>query len=197
MTPKEVVEVPPRPRPYVPYAYWLLAAPTLGYHGRDVCPTAKLLASAWENMMGRCYDTQNPKYRLYGGQGVSVCKRWHVLDIFMQDVKSLYGWDAKLADWDGYRLDKDYYSSNQYSPETCVWLSLVDNSTYMKTVTPIVVTLQGEKAIFLSISEAARATNVPSNTISQWLTGASKQAKYLDLVFEYAAPRKQPLRYKL
>ena len=35
---------------------------------------------AWENMQERCYNTNNPQYKDYGGRGIEVCEEW--LDSF-------------------------------------------------------------------------------------------------------------------
>ena len=40
----------------------------------------------WQNMMMRCYNPKNKKFRLYGGRGIKVCDRWHEFFAFYADT---------------------------------------------------------------------------------------------------------------
>jgi len=41
-------------------------------HGMDGTP----IHNVWRNMRARCYNTNNPMYKHYGGRGITVCDRW-------------------------------------------------------------------------------------------------------------------------
>lgn len=167
-----------------------------GYHS---APKTKdmMLASAWNSMMQRRYNSKHIQHKDYGAKRISVCKRWHQVGNYIKDVKHLYGWESKDKDWSGTALDKDYYSSNQYSPDTCVWLSVKDNNTYMDRVVPVIVTCgQGKTHVYLSVADAAKATAVGQATVHSWLTGSRHQTIHLDLKFEYYIT-KHPLRRQL
>jgi hypothetical protein len=41
---------------------------------------------AWQNMLGRCYNAQNPKYPVYGARGITVCDRWRNFENFYTDM---------------------------------------------------------------------------------------------------------------
>ena len=41
--------------------------------------------SVWHGMMARCYDPKNRNYHNYGGRGISVCERWHSMELFVLD----------------------------------------------------------------------------------------------------------------
>lgn len=86
------------------------------------------LYQAWRTMLCRCYDPKHDAYKYYGMVGVSVCDRWGVFSWFMEDVKLIGGWEAKLSNWNEFQLDKDTIGNGYlYSSKTCVWLSRHDN----------------------------------------------------------------------
>lgn len=192
-----LVEVEQKIREYEPYMFWLFGASEVGYRSTLTSPVDCKLVRAWSGMMRRCYDVGNKQYNQYGAKGVSVCKRWHQATNYVSDVKFLRGWHAKEEDWTGFALDKDYYSSNQYGPDTCLWLPTSENNLYTSRVQPVVVTsLSGSRTVYLSQHEAARATGVNQDTISLWLKGKYTQTTRLDLKFEYYTPE-HPLRRRL
>lgn len=80
-----------------------------------------ILANLWEEIMRNCYDKNAKDYDSYGKRGVSVCKRWHGVMNFIEDVQKLPHWRYKTKDWNNFELSKDYYGANQYAPDTCVW----------------------------------------------------------------------------
>lgn len=45
------------------------------------------LYHVWSGMMKRCYHPQNPKYKDYGGRGITVCERWKDIRNFIADLK--------------------------------------------------------------------------------------------------------------
>jgi thymidylate synthase len=91
-------------------------------------PFWKELYQTWFAMLMRCYDTKHPAYKNYGGAGVFVDDRWLVFSDFYQDVQKLESWHLKKEFPDKYSLDKDYYCSNKYSPETCIWANKIEQS---------------------------------------------------------------------
>ena len=198
---REVVEVAPRLQPYEPYDLWLLGVSVAGTYGSS--KETKLLARAWQHMMWRCYDPNHKRYVAYGAKGVSVCKRWHNVLCYIEDVKSIQGWGAKLLDWDGYALDKDYYSSNQYSPETCVWLPNSENALYTTRTQVIKVTTgEGVPQVYLTRAEAGDALALPQRTIRRFIDAgvltklALQNSHYTGWLFETYHPP-VPLRHSL
>ena len=188
-----VVEVEPRIKAYADY---FGAFSRAGYCARVKDSVDLKLANTWDSMMRRCYDPKAVNYARYAG--ISVCERWQNLPTFIADVRLLPGWQEKKADWATYQLDKDYYSSNQYSPDTCVWLSLKENHAYMHNVKPVRVTNPyGKVAIYLSARQAGAALGVAGVSITRSCVGVVKPSrKLLGFKMEFCNT-KHPLRRAL
>ena len=91
----------------------------------------KILSRKWGAMFDRCGNVtkKTPTY-----QNVFVHHDWHNFANFLKDV--IYIPQFFLAREDGFKgwdLDKDYYGSNCYSKETCVFLKRKENSIYART----------------------------------------------------------------
>jgi len=126
---------------------------------------ADKLYKIWAAMISRCYSEQKSSYK-----NVSVCHRWQNFNNFYWDVQNLPNWWYKKKSWNDLELDKDYYGSNQYSPETCVWLPREENKTYREDIKAILITNpQGEIWTCLSAVEAARVVGVAKTTVWNWL----------------------------
>jgi thymidylate synthase len=157
---RELVYVKPRMVPFSDYYN-----PDSTHSGDEL--NGKLKAT-WSNMLKRCYDKDTHNYRQYGGKGVFVCQRWHTYRFFVEDVQKLPNWKHKLNDWDNYNLDKDYYSSNCYSPDTCLWLSKTENSIYVNSSALIVISPNGHAEIYPSINTAAKELGIARNTLHRF-----------------------------
>jgi len=90
------------------------------------------LYKVWSHMLDRCYNPECKEYEFYGNKGVFVCNRWLSFERFIADVKNLPNWRDKKLNPKNYQLDKDYYHSNCYSADTCVWLKSDENKKYQK-----------------------------------------------------------------
>lgn len=87
----------------------------------------------WINMINRCYNQKHEMYYLYGGKGVTVCKRWLCYEYFYHDLPSLSGYELWKNNPSDYHLDKDILQQNIpvynkiYSPQTCMFVSKLEN----------------------------------------------------------------------
>jgi thymidylate synthase len=87
-----------------------------------------MLYATWNEMLHRCYDAGRHTYTNYGARGVFVDGRWHDFANFVEDASKLGNWLMKYAYPDEYFLDKDFFGTNKYGPDTCIWLSRDENT---------------------------------------------------------------------
>lgn len=133
------------------------------------------LCCIWRNMMARCYAPDNHNYKFYGEIGASVSEDWQNLETFIKEVKEIPHWYYKEKDWNNFELDKDYFSSNLYSKDTCVWLHSSENACYTKSVKPVRVYFpDGKSKVFLSIGRASDALGIPTTTLHRFILAGSK-----------------------
>lgn len=65
----------------------------------------------WRNMMARCYNKNYNGYKYYGGREnpITVCKYWHNLKNFIEDLKDIYRPGLEI---DRIDPEKGYYKEN-------------------------------------------------------------------------------------
>jgi hypothetical protein len=69
--------------------------------------------TAWQQMLGRCHNTNHQAYRLYGARGILVCDRWqNSFENFIADMGRKPSAKHSLG-----RINNDL----GYSPENCRW----------------------------------------------------------------------------
>ena len=185
---RPIIEVTPKTAQPEPYNMAVLGLPTAGYVADSKRHTrAGLLASSWRDMMRRCYDPTNSQYHLYGGRGVTVHKDWHTASGFISSVMQIPNSNLKDEDWDSYSLDKDYYGSNQYGPDTCVWLDIFEQAAYTSQARPIKATgPYDQEYIFLSVSECMRHFGCSKHAILAGLKKAPKGNNYCKALLGYS-----------
>lgn len=82
----------------------------------------------WQSMKTRCNNPNDPRYPLYGGNGVRVCEEWNNNFHAYRDWALSNGWKP------GTQIDKDKKAqeagveAKMYSPEWCSILTAAQNS---------------------------------------------------------------------
>lgn len=69
--------------------------------------------TCWSNMIRRCTDPRDEKWRRYGGRGIKVCDRW------MESVLNFIE-DMGRSPGNGYSIDRKDPDGN-YEPSNCIW----------------------------------------------------------------------------
>jgi len=158
--------------PYVPV---FLGVACTGDTSRFDKKVVDLLKETWKGVIKRCYDSNHVGYSRYGGRGVFVDRRWLVFEYFIEDVQCLPNWLLKLDHPDDYMLDKDFYGSNKYGPETCLWLSREEQSLNTELTFPFVaIPPQGGEIYCMGVRPLAEAYGLKAVCIRNCLDGKAK-----------------------
>lgn len=110
---------------------------------------------AWLAMKQRCYNKNNPKYRIYGAKGIKVCAEWK--DNFCAFVdwalKNGYGVNLTID-----RIDGD----GDYCPDNCRFVSYEVQAN--NTSRNVFVEYNGEKK---SVSQWAKRLGINVSTLQR------------------------------
>lgn len=81
----------------------------------------------WSGIIQRCTNPNNPIYKYYGGNGITICEEWR------NDFYAFYNWCIENGWKPGLDVDKDTKGGKTYSPDNCVIITKKDNSNRRKT----------------------------------------------------------------
>lgn len=119
----------------------------------------------YHNMIARCHNRSNKRYKDYGGRGIKVCEKWRSSFVsFLNDM----GECPKGFTID--RIDNRF----GYSPENCRWVSRTKNQAN-RSVSKVWV-VDGER--FLTMRDAANRFGVSTATIAARCKGRKAEGRY-------------------
>lgn len=157
----------------------------------------KILKDKWENMFRRCYSESYLKeHQTY--ENTFVHQDWHSFKQFLEDVRYIPQYFlAKEEGFKGWDLDKDYYGSNAYSKETCVFLKHSENTLYSRAKSCYKITDQNTNKEYyeINLSDFARNIDESQQSVRKAVT---KHKKFKNFLFEYVHNNNQYVyRYEL
>jgi len=127
----------------------------------------------WDCMISRCENHNNPRYKSYGGRGISVCAEWR------KSFKNYYDWAIKSG-WEKHLCIDRKDNNNNYSPDNCHFITPAENNRNMSTSCRWIIS--GE--IFESSPLAGKKLGVSPSTIKRWCCG------YITDSGNYSPPKK-------
>lgn len=81
-------------------------------HGHTCNNQESHIYRVWRTIIGRCTNSNNNKYPIYGGRGIRVCKRWRKFSNFLMDMGE--------PPTKNHSLDRINNNDN-YCKENCRW----------------------------------------------------------------------------
>jgi hypothetical protein len=102
--------------------------------------------SSWHNMLDRCNNPNNKRYKDWGGRGITVCERWNVFENFLADMGLKPSPEHEID-----RIDND----GNYEPGNCRWAPLLVQANNRRDNHPF--TINGRTQ---TIAQWARESNI-------------------------------------
>lgn len=79
------------------------------------------LYSVWEGLKKRCYGENQPRYKDYGGRGISVCDKWRY------NPKAFIEWSLNNGWKIGLCIDREN-NNGDYTPDNCRFVTYTINN---------------------------------------------------------------------
>jgi len=123
---------------------------------------------AYHSMLTRCNSHRSLKFKLYGGRGIKVCKRWlKSFENFLEDM------GPRPAGMTLERKD----SNGDYTPENCKWADRIEQANNRRISHKI--TVDGRT---LSLSQWSREVGISPSTLGYRLSQGWSPEKALGKV---------------
>lgn len=123
------------------------------------------LYKSWWHMIQRCQNPKDPAYKNYGARGISVCKEWQDVRVFIADMGERPP---------GGSLERRE-NSKGYSPENCIWASVTEqarNRRNVKLTTESAARMRDRRAQGATRKQLAIEFGVSEATVKKVISGA-------------------------
>lgn len=150
----------------------------------------KQLKKIWNRMIVRCYGNEKREY-----DNIFVHQDWHSFENFLNDIRYISQYHlAKENNFKLWELDKDYFGSNGYSKNTCVFLMKKENVLYRNCQIKPIKIIENNKIYYeLSYSSLAKTLNLSKGHTAHLV----KNGLYKNLKFSYVDDVDNLYRYEL
>lgn len=145
------------------------AANTARGHAGGLAPRAKPLAYySWRNMIRRCTKVDDPRYKDWGGRGITIDPAWLEFPRFLGDM------GERPA---GLSLERKDNNGN-YCRDNCVWATPHQqqvNSRGFKLVPEVVAAVKSLRETGLSMRAIGSQLGLHHQTVSRALSGKDRR----------------------
>ena len=125
------------------------------------------LHKVWQNMRNRCYNSNTPDYKYYGGRGIKICKDWNDFTVFELWAMSNGYSDTLTLD----RIDVN----GDYCPANCRWATRKEQSNNKRNLH--IIEHKGE---IKTLTEWSKTLNIPISTLYRYLASEKSLEKAID-----------------
>lgn len=114
----------------------------------------------WNLMRQRCVNPKTIHYKIYGGRGIKVCRRWSKFETFYKDMGPRPSMRHSLDRWPN--------KNGNYTPKNCRWATQEQQSNNKRN--NVVLEIFGEKFTMKELSRAIgmKYTSVVSRVNRGW-----------------------------
>lgn len=124
----------------------------------------------WQKMKDRCFNSNIPCYKRYGGRGITVCDEWK------DDFKAFYDWSMLHGYADDLTIDR-IDNDGSYEPTNCRWVT--NRMQSLNRRTNIQVEYNGK---IMTLIEAAQESGLPYSALSaRWGKGVRGNELFAEL----------------
>jgi hypothetical protein len=125
-----------------------------GYKPKTHGLSGKRLYKIWNNIVQRCYNSNNKAYDNYGGRGIIICQEWKIFINF-------YEWAMSNGHADNLSIDRIDVNGN-YEPTNCRWATDIMQANNRRNNRNIIL-----NGVERTMSEWAKITGIKVGTIKK------------------------------